>query len=46
MISDDRCITGFPHPSGANGHRKPIFECGHNRWEEQLTDWFARTRLL
>ncbi|MGI8962727.1 MAG: hypothetical protein ACR2IV_23805 [Bryobacteraceae bacterium] len=40
LIRPDRCFTGFPHPSGANGHRKPVFERGRERWREQLARWF------
>ncbi len=36
LISLDRCLTGFPHPSPANGHRKPQFDLGRERWCEQL----------
>jgi len=26
LLSSDRCLLGFPHPSGGNGHRKSQFE--------------------
>lgn len=26
IISEEQCLLGFPHPSGANGHRKEQFE--------------------
>jgi len=36
-----RCLMGFPHPAGANGHRVREF----NAWRERLTrglkEWFA-----
>jgi hypothetical protein len=41
LITPDRCLSNFPHPSGANGHRKPIFEHGRRRWQGQLSAWFA-----
>ena len=41
LIAADRCLTNFPHPSGANGHRKPMFEHGRKRWQDQLNAWFA-----
>src|SRR5579872_7360025 len=33
---DRRCLTGFPHPSGANGHRRSDFQHGRERWSSQL----------
>ncbi len=39
-----RCLTGFPHPSGANGHRKPDFERGRERWSVQISTWFDGAR--
>jgi hypothetical protein len=35
-IDSRRCLSGFPHPSGANGHRKRLFELHRDRWREQL----------
>ena len=26
LIKEEQCLLGFPHPSGANGHRKKQFE--------------------
>ncbi len=26
LIRKEQCLLGFPHPSGANGHRKKQFE--------------------
>lgn len=26
IIKKEQCLLGFPHPSGANGHRKIQFE--------------------
>jgi len=26
LIKKEQCLLGFPHPSGANGHRKKQFE--------------------
>ncbi len=36
FVDGKRCLIGFPHPSGANGHRKTLFERSRNRWREQL----------
>jgi|SRR5579872_181114 len=41
---DRRCLTGFPHPSGANGHRRSDFQHGRERWSSQLAAWFAADR--
>jgi hypothetical protein len=38
---DGRCLKGFPHPSGANGHRKEDFKRGREQWTSQLAVWFA-----
>jgi hypothetical protein len=35
-IDAQRCLTGFPHPSGANGHRKRLFELHRKRWCDQI----------
>lgn len=37
----ERSLVGFPHPSGANGHRKGDFERGRETWAGQVTAWFA-----
>jgi hypothetical protein len=41
LIALNRCLIGFPHPSGANGWRKPHYESGRQHWREQLSKWFA-----
>jgi hypothetical protein len=35
-----RCCFGFPHPSGANGHRKPTFERNRVQIAQTLRAWF------
>ena len=30
IIREEQCLLGFPHPSGANGHRKKQFELCKN----------------
>jgi hypothetical protein len=40
-IGLDRCLVGFPHPSGANGHGVRFFAEGRDRSREQLQDWFS-----
>lgn len=37
---DGRYLAGFPHPSGANGHRKRDFERGRAQWARQIAEWF------
>lgn len=44
LIDLSRCLRGFPHPSGANGHRKPEFEAGRERWSVQIAAWFNDAR--
>lgn len=41
LISVDRCLLGFPHPSGSNGHRFRKFAEGCDRWRDQLEAWFS-----
>jgi hypothetical protein len=36
-----RCCLGFPHPSGANGHRKRIFEENRETIAAELGGWFS-----
>jgi Uracil DNA glycosylase superfamily len=37
-----RCLTGFPHPSGANGHRHEDFRRGRDQWSSRVAVWFNR----
>jgi hypothetical protein len=42
LLSLDRCLNGFPHPSGANnGRRRSIFELGREHWKQQIEEWFT-----
>lgn len=41
VIDLDRCLMGFPHPSGANGHRQEAFKKGCRCWTDQIAVWFA-----
>lgn len=38
----ERCLLDFPHPSGANGHRKKQFEALKEVHRSALTRWFSR----
>jgi hypothetical protein len=39
-----RVLVGFPHPSGANGHRKRQFAAGAEAMRAQLARWFHERR--
>jgi len=39
-LSGDRCCFGFPHPSPANGHRKPQFQAQRRNMTIKLRKWF------
>lgn len=40
LISKERCLFGFSHPSGANGHRKKQFENNKKQLEEKIKLFF------
>jgi hypothetical protein len=42
MIEDSRCLFGFPHASGANGHRKKFFNERRNQLRQKVVDWNLR----
>jgi hypothetical protein len=39
-LEEDRCLFGFPHPSGANAHRVRQFEANQERLASQVASWF------
>ncbi|MNI38224.1 Uracil DNA glycosylase superfamily protein [compost metagenome] len=39
-LQDKRVLWGFPHPSGANGHRRRQFESNRERMQEILNNAF------
>lgn len=41
LLSQDRCLFGFPHPSGGNGHRKRLFEQNRDMLQVKAASWFA-----
>jgi hypothetical protein len=45
-IERDRCLVGFPHPSGANGHRVREFEEYRGRLAKQLETQLSRDIIL
>ncbi len=40
VVDEARCLFGFPHPSGANGHRHQQFATHRQQLKEKLRDWF------
>jgi len=40
LIDQDRILSGFPHPSGANGHRRRQFEQHKKSLRAQISKWF------
>jgi hypothetical protein len=40
-LARSRCLLGFPHPSGANGHRVREFNERRERLTRSLQEWFA-----
>lgn len=42
-LSGDRVLFGFPHPSGANGHRKRKFEQERERLRASVSAWSSRS---
>lgn len=42
LISKEQCLLGFPHPSGANGHRKTQFIQNRDDLLSVIEDFFER----
>lgn len=40
IIGAERCCLGFPHPSGANGHRVRLFQERREQLRQDLRAWF------
>lgn len=40
LINEEQCLFGFPHPSGANGHRIKQFEQNKNMLQDQINLFF------
>ncbi|HZP32883.1 MAG TPA: uracil-DNA glycosylase family protein [Candidatus Acidoferrales bacterium] len=38
-LESKRCLLGFPHPSGANGHRQEEFASGRDAFIQVIGDW-------
>lgn len=42
MIKKEQCLFGFPHPSGANGHRKKQFKENKDKLENIIENYFKK----
>lgn len=40
IIKKEHCLLGFPHPSGANGHRKKQFDENKEILLNKINDYF------
>lgn len=40
LIKEEQCLLGFPHPSGANGHRKKQFEENKENLLSKINNYF------
>lgn len=40
LLSTNRILSGFPHPSGANGHRQRQYSEGKAKLKSQIEKWF------
>ena len=36
VITEEQCLLGFPHPSGANGHRRKQFALNKRQLQEKI----------
>jgi hypothetical protein len=43
LLHPDRCLFGFPHASGANGHRKKFFNERKGQLKLAVTNWQRST---
>lgn len=41
VLTASRCLLGFPHPSGANGHRKRQFAERREMLKRKANEWFC-----
>jgi hypothetical protein len=46
LLNPDRCLFGFPHPSGGNGHRKRLFEENRDVLKMKAASWFAAKAIV
>jgi hypothetical protein len=43
VLSRERCLFGFPHPGGGNGHRKRQLELNSDMLKTKTAGWFKKT---
>ena len=43
LIKEEQCLLGFPHPSGANGHRKKQFEENKMKLLSIVEEYFKKS---
>jgi hypothetical protein len=46
VLDPKRCLFGFPHPSGANGHRRRQFDERRDDLQRTVRDWFRPMSVL
>lgn len=46
MVAPGNILSGFPHPSGGNGHRHRQFAENKAAMEEKLNDHFIRVKAV
>ena len=46
QLPRERCLFGFPHPSGANGHRARHFAERRDELRRTLREWFASAERI
>lgn len=46
VVDPYRCVTGFPHPSGANGHRAKQFGDRRSQLEHRVQAWYRERPVL
>ena len=42
LIKEGQCLLGFPHPSGANGHKKSQFEENKKNLLHKVDEYFQK----
>lgn len=46
LLNENQVLKGFPHPSGANGHRFKQFEQNKESMMQQIEEWFNKHSIL
>ena len=41
LVAEERCLFGFPHPSGANAHRAKQYATNRSNLGARVEDWFS-----